>query len=321
MTDIPDSTAPHFSVSVVIPVYNSAATIPVLVAEVLKVLEIMRGRHELILVNDGSRDRSWDAIAHAAEAHDCVRGIDLRRNYGQHNALLCGIREARFDVVITLDDDLQHPPEEIPRLLAELEEGHDLVYGVPRRGQHGRWRSLASWATRQTLHRGIGAESAGNVSAFRAFRTPLREAFATYEGPFVSLDVLMSWATSLVGYIRVHHRPRQVGTSHYGLFGLLTHAGNLVTGMSVVPLHFATLIGLIFSLVGLVVLLFVVVRFLVEGSAVAGFPFLASIIAVFAGAQLFSLGIIGAYIARVHFHVMQRPAYTVRRRTPAPKRL
>lgn len=148
------------TVSVVVPVHNGAASIEGLVARLLATLDGLGAAYEIVLVNDGSRDDSWPCIVGLSERHGAVRGIDLMRNYGQHNALLCGIRAARYDVVVTLDDDLQNPPEEIPRLLAALAEGRDVVYGTPRREQHGLLRDLASRITKLVLQGSIGAETA-----------------------------------------------------------------------------------------------------------------------------------------------------------------
>src|SRR5205823_11646604 len=141
--------------------------------------------YEIVLVDDGSRDDSWEAIRALTQDHASVHGIKLMRNYGQHNALLCGIRAAKYEVIVTMDDDLQHPPEEIPRLLARLEEGFDVVYGAPEAEQNGLMRALASRITRLALRTAVGSEVAKNVSAFRIFRTQLREAFAGYHAPFV----------------------------------------------------------------------------------------------------------------------------------------
>jgi len=148
-------------------------------------------QHEIILVNDGSRDRSWEVISELSSHSPTVRGLSLMRNYGQHNALLCGIRAANYELIVTMDDDLQHSPEEIPRLLARLDEGFDVVYGTPENEQNGLMRAIASRITRLALRSAVGADVAKNVSAFRIFRTQLREAFAGYQTPFVSIDVLL----------------------------------------------------------------------------------------------------------------------------------
>lgn len=298
--------------SVVVPVYNSEDSLALLVSRLHPVLKAAGDAYELVLVNDGSRDRSWEVIAGLADRHPWVRGIDLMRNYGQHNALLCGLRAARHDVIVTLDDDLQHPPEEIPKLLAKLAEGHDVVYGTPDKQRHDLLRSLASRITKLALQSVMSVEVARHVSAFRVFRTSVREAFADYRSPFVSIDVLLTWGTARFAAVPVRHEARAVRSSNYTVRRLIAHALNMVTGYSTMPLQLASLIGFAFTLFGFGVLAYVLGRYLVQGGSVPGFPFLASIIAIFSGAQLFALGIIGEYLARMHFRMMERPAYAVR---------
>ena len=157
------------SISVVTPVYNGEASVGELCRRLAEVLPRISAEHEVILVNDGSRDRSWETISELCSRSPMVRGLNLMRNYGQHNALLCGIRAARYEVIVTMDDDLQHSPEEIPRLLARLEEGFDVVYGAPKAEQNGLMRALASRITRLALSAAVGSDVAKNVSAFRVF--------------------------------------------------------------------------------------------------------------------------------------------------------
>ena len=240
-----------------------------------------------------------------------IRAFNLMRNYGQHNALLCGIRAARCPVIVTIDDDLQTPPEEIPRLLAELETGADVVYGTPQHQAHGLLRNLASSITKLALRSAMGAETARKVSAFRAFRTHLRDAFANYAGPRVSIDVLLTWGTRRFSAVQVRNDPRTIGASNYTVGKLIAHAMNMMTGFSTLPLQIASIIGFVFTLFGFAVLCFVLGRYFVQGGSVPGFPFLASLIAIFSGAQLFALGIIGEYLARMHFRMMDRPSYAV----------
>src|SRR5438093_4442085 len=299
------------SISVVTPVYNGEASVGELCRRLAEVLPRVATQYEIILVNDGSRDRSWDIISDLCSQSPAVRGLNLMRNYGQHNALLCGIRAAKYDLVVTMDDDLQHPPEEIPRLLARLEEGFDVVYGAPEVERNGLMRALASGITRLALRAAAGSDVAKNVSALRIFRTQLREAFADYQSPFVSIDVLLTWATTRFGAIRVPFQPRHSGSSNYTFTKLVRHALDMMTGFSIAPLQLASLIGFACTLFGLAVFLYVFIRYCLEGS-VPGFPFLASIIAIFSGAQLFALGVIGEYLARVHFRTMNRPVYVVR---------
>ena len=197
-------------------------------------------------------------------------------------------------------------------MLAVLDAGCDVVYGTPQIEQHGLLRDLASRITKIALQSAMGADTARNTSAFRAFRTFLRDAFADYHNPFVSIDVLLTWGTTGFSAVAVKHDPRKVGVSNYTFGKLVRHALNMMTGFSVLPLQLASMIGFFFTFVGCGLLTYVVVNYLLYGSAVAGFAFLASVLALFSGAQMFALGIIGEYLARMHMRSMGRPAGVVR---------
>ena len=311
----PDFSELPRGVSVVVPVYNAEVSLDELVARLGAVLAaVAPGAHEAILVNDGSRDGSWETIDRLAATHAWIRGVDMMRNYGQHNALLAGVREARYDLVVTIDDDLQNPPEEIQHLLRKIDEGFDVVYGSPQHQQHGLLRDLASWMTKLALQKAMGASTARQVSAFRAFRTRLRGAFSDYRSPYVSLDVVLTWGTSRFTSVVVRHDPRRAGTSNYTLAKLVVHALTMLTGFTTWPLRLASIVGFAFTLLGAGVFAFVLGRYLTQGTPVAGFPFLASIIAIFSGAQLFALCVMGEYLARLHMRMMERPTYAVHRR-------
>lgn len=304
-------------ISVVVPVYDSADILPELVARLEPVLAATGMAYELILVDDGSKDGSWAGIRELAAHASWIRGLCMMRNYGQHNALLAGIRAANFSVTITMDDDLQHPPEELPKLLVKMAEGFDVVYGPPMQKQHGLFRNLASVTTKLCLQGSMGAETARLVSPLRVFKTDLRDAFASYGGCFVNIDVLLTWSTTRFGAVFVRHNPRARGQSNYTIGALARHALNMMTGFSVLPLQLSTIIGFGMALFGVGVLAYVLGRYLITGSTVAGFPFLASIIAIFSGTQLFALGIIGEYLARMHFRLMEKPTYAVKEHTPS----
>jgi len=305
-------------VSAVVPVFRSAGTLEPLCQRLAAALRPLVGdRYEIILVEDGGGDGSWAEVERLAGSIPEVRGFRLSRNYGQHNALLCGIRAARGDVIVTIDDDLQNPPEEIGRLLAELEHGHDVVYGYAGDQAHGLWRGLASRVTKRVLQRAMGVASASKVSAFRAFRGDLRRAFVDYRSPAVNIDVLLTWATTRFGAVEVRHDARAAGVSGYGPGKLIAHAINMVTGFSTLPLQVASLLGLGASLFGFAIFAFVLVSYFWSGIPVPGFAFLASIIAIFSGVQLFTLGVFGEYLARMHFRIMDRPAYVLAEKTEA----
>ena len=303
------------SVSVVIPVFNAEPNLVELHRQLMPVLAALVERFEVILVEDCSRDRSWDVVRQLALEDERVRGIRLNRNYGQHNALLCGIRAARYDVIVTMDDDLQHPVSEIHLLLEALAAGHEVAYGTSNEPQHDLWRNLASRLTKLALQSAMGAKSAAQVSAFRAFPTRLRAAFEDYRSPNVSIDVLLTWATQRFTGVPVKHAPRLAGESNYTIRKLITHAFNLMTGFSTLPLKLASVVGFVFTLFGFGVLAWVLGRYFISGASVPGFAFLASIIAIFSGAQMFTLGIFGEYLARMYGRTMERPAYVVGERS------
>ena len=304
------------SISVVVPVFNAEPVLPALVGRREPVLTAAAERFELVLVNDGSRDASWNSIRQLSELHPWIRGIDLMRNYGQHNALLCGIRAATGDLIVTMDDDLQHRPEDIPLLLSALSDDVDVVYGTPRQEQHGLARDTASRITKIALQTTMGAGTARLVSAFRIFRSELRGSFAESRNPGLPLDVMLTWGTTRFDAREVVAEPRQEGRSGYTLGRLVAHALQMMTGYSVLPLRLASLLAILFMMFGFLVLAFVVIRTLVQGVAVPGFAMLASLISILSGVQLFSLGIIGEYLARMHVRMMDSPPYAIRATIP-----
>jgi undecaprenyl-phosphate 4-deoxy-4-formamido-L-arabinose transferase len=301
------------SISVVVPVYRSEQSLDELVTRVTAVLEEQGARFEVLLVDDGSPDESWSIVTKLADADERVRGISLGRNYGQHNALLAGIRRARYDVIVTMDDDLQHPPEQIPVLLDALGPGVDLVYGYPEQENHSWARNVLSRVTKLALGASIKSDIAKHVSAFRAFRTSLRNGVADVQDPFFSLDVLLSWTTTRMVAVPVAMDERRYGRSNYSTIKLTRIALNLVTGFSTVPLRVVTFLGVGLAGLGGLILTYVAITYVVNGGDTApGFPFLASMIAILSGAQLLALGIIGEYLGRVHYRSMHRPQYTIR---------
>ncbi|MCC5577028.1 glycosyltransferase family 2 protein [Microtetraspora sp. AC03309] len=303
------------SVSVVIPCYRSARTLPPLVARLMPVLRDVSPHHEVILVVDGSPDDTWTVASDLARRVEGVRALHLSRNYGQHNALVAGIREARFDVVVTMDDDLQHLPEQIPLLLAALEgERLDLVYGVPHEEEHGFLRSLASRSMKAGMAAALGIRTARAISAFRAFRTRLRDGFDGLSGPHASIDVALSWTTTRVDSVRVRMSERDHGRSNYTPRLLVRHAVTMLVGYSAAPLKAASYLGFLAGIIGLLLGAVVLWRFVTGDTTVAGFTTIASMVALFSAAQLISIGVLGEYVGRIHGGGMGRPTYLVRER-------
>jgi len=298
------------SISVVIPAFNSEEIIPKLVDRLTAALALICQEYEIILVNDGSEDGSWRVIQDFSKSNSHIKGINLMRNYGQHNALLCGIRASKHEFVVTMDDDLQHPPEEIHLLIEKLSEGYDVVYGIPNKLVHAPWRNFSSKLTKFFLAKFLGMKRIKYMSAFRAFKSDIRRSFDQFDSPNVIIDALLTWGTDNFGLAMVEEEPRQTGRSNYNLFKLVKVAMIVLTGFSTVPLRFASIIGFILTIFGLSILVYVLIRTVSEGS-VPGFPFLASIISIFSGAQLFSLGVFGEYLARIFHRSMNHPAYVI----------
>ncbi len=302
------------NISVIVPVFNSVDSLKELNERLLNVLNDLHVIYEIIYVDDGSQDDSHGKLKELSHSDKRITLITFSKNYGQHNALLCGIRSANYDTVITIDDDLQNPPEEIPKLLQKLSDGFDVVYGYPKKEKHSLFRNLASIFTKIALKTAMGIDNAKHVSSFRAFNTILRNSFDQYKGSFVSVDVLLSWGTNSFTAIPVDHDKRRIGKSNYTFRKLVQHALNMLTGFSILPLQIASIMGFLLSLFGLGVLIFVLIRFVLQGSPVPGFPFLASIITIFSGAQLLAIGIIGEYLARQHFRMLDKPQYFIKRK-------
>ncbi len=234
------------------------------------------------------------------------------RNYGQHNALLAGILNARQEVVVTLDDDGQTPPVEIPKLLNKLDEGYDLVYGARDKEQHGLVRNLASCLTKWLVQYAMRARLARSITSFRAFRTDLLREYPRNGPPSVFIDALLDWNAQKVTSVLVEHRTRGTGKSTFSFAKLVKHAVNMVTGLSVVPLQLAVLLGFLTTLFGLCLFVYVLGSYLLQGSKVPGFTFLAIVILLFSGVQLCVLGIIGEYLSRIYLRLLGKPAFVIK---------
>jgi undecaprenyl-phosphate 4-deoxy-4-formamido-L-arabinose transferase len=295
-------------VSVVIPTYQSPDTLEILVSRILR---SVAGLCEVIIVDDGNADGTWVKIQEISSRQNEVKGIRLSRNYGQHSALLAGIRLAQYSTVVTIDDDLQNPPEEIPKLLSQLNSNVDVVYGISSHVSQKFWRRKSSKMTRVFFKTVLGFKSARQMSSFRAFRTILREGFAGDIGPQVSIDALLTWSTTRFAQIEVSHAQREHGVSNYSFKKLFSFMLDTATSFSSRPLRAATSIGFITTFFGLMNLTWVLWRAAFASGSVPGFPFLASSISIFSGVQLIVLGVMGEYLGKMHFRIMSKPTYTV----------
>jgi undecaprenyl-phosphate 4-deoxy-4-formamido-L-arabinose transferase len=305
-------------VSVVVPVYNGADTLEALVAELGSALTTRTDEYEVILVDDGSGDGSWPVIERLANAHSEVTGIRLAANVGEHNAVLCGLRRAQFAVTVTIDDDLQQPPREIPVLLDALGPEVDVVYGRPIRPQHGPVRGAATTLTKLGLSVVAGVPRARDVGTFRAFRTELRAGFASFDGVDARIDTLLSWSTSRFAVVPVDHQRRAAGRSNYTTRMLIDEAVSMAVNGSASAVRWALFVGLglLAASLGLLVVLSV---WSATAGGVTGSWWLATGLGGSCGLTLVAVGLVGEQVAAVHRRLLGEPAYVVAEQTTTPE--
>jgi undecaprenyl-phosphate 4-deoxy-4-formamido-L-arabinose transferase len=299
-------------ISVVVPVYRSEAMLPELVERLSRTLDGLQRTYELIFVDDGSPDGSWAVLERLqAQSVDHVVIVQLMRNFGQQNALMCGFRMCRGRYIVTLDDDLQNPPEEIPKLINVLEARQaDVVYGRYIAKQHSVWRNLASAISHSFFEWVFGVKV--YASSFRAIRREIIEAVLAYNLNFTMVDGLLAWHTDRIVDEAVEHHPRGNGRSGYSVGRLLVHAINLFTNFSLVPLQLVTLVGFVASMAGIGTAIYFLMQHFFGLIAVPGFASTLIAILVLGGVQLMAIGILGEYLGRVHLNVNRKPQYTVR---------
>ncbi len=301
------------AVSIVIPVFNEADNLESLHARLQRVLGGLGRSAEVIFVDDGSRDRSLEILRCLRGEHGTVRVIQLNRNYGQHAAVFAGLDHARGDVVVTLDADLQNPPEDIPRLLAEIAAGHDVVGGWRQDRQDHPVRRLLSWVVNKVTSRVVGVEMRDYGCMLRAYR---REVVEVMRGCSEVSSFIPALANTFAGSpaeIPVGHARRTQGRSKYNLFRLIRLNFDLMTGFSLLPIQIVSLAGIGIALLGLGFGGFLMVRRLLVGPEVEGVFTLFAILFFFVGIQILALGLMGEYVGRIYMEVRRRPRYVIQR--------
>lgn len=267
--------------------------------------------YEIIIVDDSDCDKSWTFINTFINCSN-RKSIQLTKNFGQHGAILAGLSSAKGKYIITIDDDGQHDPEELGRLMAAMDDGVDVVYGYPLISHHARWRNWSSQISKFILSKITGIYHMRHISAFRIFRTECLKTEYAELGSDVNIDVMLSWVTSRFQAVGVRHHARTEGQSGYSFFRLLKHMSNLYIGYTTVPLRIVTITGLVAFTVGVLLMVYVIYKFYTSNNVVPGFAFTAVTIILFSGLQMISLGIIGEYIARIHILTNKKPAFVVK---------
>lgn len=311
-------TPADLDVSVVVPVYGDGAALPALHARLAAALDARGLRWELLLVDDRGGDGAWPGIRALAAADPRVRGLRLGRNFGQHAATLCGIGAARGDWVVTLDDDLEHPPEAIPALLDAGDADHALVYGVFPRRSHAAHRNLSSALMRWALKKSF-PDLNEQYSSFRAMHRSVARELAGFRFTRPYLDGMLSWITHGVRTVEVEHGSRGHGRSGYTVRKLVSHAANIFVTFSKLPLRVATYGGGVLALAGFAWMLWIVHARLTGAITSPGWASLMSVVLLTCGIQLVILGVLGEYVGRLVSAAHRRPVFVVVDRAGAPQ--
>lgn len=298
-------------ISVVIPVYNSIQTLNELTKRLQRLLrELVETRYELIFVNDGSTDASWNLLKEQAESNEKIIAVNLTRNFGQHNALMCGFSIANGKYIVTIDDDLQNPPEEIPKLFEEIQKGYDVVYGAFSAKRHSIFRNMGSNII-QYVYRKVFKVNI-RLSSFRIMKRKTVQFLLSYEKSFTFIDGIIAWYTNNIKHVTVEHRHRELGGSGYSLKILIILALNMVTNFSIVPLELASMAGFFFAMVGFMFGTFFLIKKLFFGILVSGFAAIIVAVTILSGVQLLTVGMLGEYIGRIHINLSNRPQFAIR---------
>lgn len=298
-------------VSLVIPVYNASRTLRPLVERLCKELA-ERHRLEVVLVNDGSTDDSADVCRELAGADPRVRFVNLARNFGEHNAVIAGLRFATGDCAAILDDDFQNPPSEVAKLVEKLGEGYDVVFSRYERKQHSRFRNLGSRFNNAVASLLLGKPADLYLSSFKAVSRFVIDEITRYTGPYPYVDGLILRATRNYATELVRHDPRFEGRSNYTLAKLVRLWLNMFTNFSILPLRVASFAGLGFALLGGVLAVVFAIEKLNDPDLPAGWASLAVIVLTVSGVQLFALGMIGEYLGRLFLKDNGTPIFVVR---------
>jgi len=310
--DMPNQieTAFALDVSIVVPVYGGSAALPELCSRLDAAMRTAGLDYEVILVDDRGQTEAWSVISTVAARHPQVRGLRLGRNFGQHAATICGISYARGKWIVTMDDDLEHPPESVPALLAAGNDDYPLIYGVFEKRTHATYRNLSSELMRRMLKRAF-PDLNEDYCSFRAIHAPLAKQLDRFGFNRPYIDGMLSWLTSSTRSVNVPHEQRQHGESTYTMRKLLSHAANIFVTFSYLPLRIATFGGAMLAGISFLYLLYVIYGRLSGSIANPGYASLMSVVLFACGIQLLILGVVGEYVGRLMGATFRRPVYVV----------
>jgi undecaprenyl-phosphate 4-deoxy-4-formamido-L-arabinose transferase len=309
-------TQSRLDVSIVVPVYRSESILSHLVAQVHAAMQDagIDGRFELILVNDASPDGSWQVIRQLADRYPFVKGICLARNFGQHNATMAGLNHACGEVVVIMDDDLQHPPQTIMALVAAVRDGFDVCYTTYVNRQHAFWKRLGSWFNDRVASFLLNKPRGLYLSSYKAMHRRVAQEIIRYDGPYAYVDGLILDVTRHITSVPIQHQARHAGKGNYGLRRSISLWLKMATSFSIIPLRVASFTGLMLALVSAIAMIAVIVEKFRHPETPAGWASMLVIVLFMGGLQLLCLGVIGEYLGRAYLKLNRKPQFAVRER-------
>lgn len=314
----PRAAATHPHISVVIPVYNSSNILPALHHRLTAVLKQLNLTYEIIFVDDCSPDKAWNILEHIARSDARVRAFQLMRNSGQSSATLCGFAASRGTFVITMDDDLQHPPEEIPVLLNSLTPDLDVVMGTPYVRNHNFFRRLGSQLLHEVNSYLLGKERSLRFTSFRILRRPVVDGLLTMRTLTPALGPMISSITKRIKNVNVRHDPRHDGSSGYTVGRIASQTMSNLIGYSMLPLRLLAVFGAFGILCSLSLGIVFFVRYMIGGITVPGWTTIALMLAAISGFNFFAFAILGEYVLRILQRTNATPQYLIRKSTALP---
>lgn len=301
-------------VSIVVPVYRSEGILPLLVTQVHAAMQAggVSDCFELILVNDASPDGSWQVIQGLVAQHPFLKGLCLARNFGQHNATMAGLNHASGDIVVIMDDDLQHPPQTIMSLVTGVRDGFDVCYTRYVNRKHVAWKRLGSRFNDAVAAFLLNKPRGLYLSSFKALHRRVVREIIRYDGPYAYVDGLILDITSNITSVPIEHQARHEGKGNYGLRRSFSLWLKMATSFSIMPLRIASFTGIVLAATSAIALIAVIVEKLMHPETPAGWTSLLVVILFMGGLQLLCLGVIGEYLGRAYLKLNHKPQFSIR---------
>ena len=300
------------NISVVIPVYNSEDCLSELVKKLTEVLDNLGKIYEIVLVNDCSPDNSWSKIVELCKIYDKLKGINLRRNFGQDCAIMAGLNNSSGEYVIIMDDDLQHDPKDIPTLLGRLEKGYDVCYALFESKKQSWFKNFGSWFNGKVAEIVIKKPKEVYLSPYKAIKRGVIDEIIKYDGPYPYVDGLIFRVTRNITQVKVEHHERYAGKGNYNLIKSIRVWLRLATNFSVFPLRVAMVWGFIASGIGFLLALYFIIQHIINGQSPMGWASMIVTVLFLGGVQLVAIGTIGEYIGRLFIYYSKEPQFVVR---------